>query len=343
MKKIENKRLIIIFVAILTAAFIGIFAFDGISEAINDRREAKYRDEAAPILLEMSELEKQRYEMINEYMGSAPCGANTSIVFLDMNVRIYEQLYPLFTEREHLTAILAISPEQMPGDEGKITKEQLHELISAGWTVAIFWEGIDTDDGIDTGALGEYLTEMRDALATLDLPMADTLIFDKFTYSDVYDAVLSEYGVRFATHYGDGSYQLIDKETEGDVMHPGIVGWNTDGYGNAFLIKVEKEKGIASFAVEFESGGDLGSYLDLERKDYMDAFERMLDAIEKNADRGDVSCIGFREAYINRAAYVDAWTVMMDVIGDDLATIAARVVELEKAILEIMEIMEKYE
>ena len=235
-------------------------------------------------------------------------------------------------------------------DEGKITKEQLHELISAGWTVAIFWEGIDTDDGIDTGALGEYLTEMRDALATLDLPMADTLIFDKFTYSDVYDAVLSEYGVRFATHYGDGSYQLIDKETEGDVMHPGIVGWNTDGYGNAFLIKVEKEKGVASFAVEFESGGDLGSYLDLERKDYMDAFERMLDAIEKNADRGDVSCIGFREAYINRAAYVDAWTVMMDVIGDDLATIAARVVDLEKEILEIvekyeaiLEIMKKYE
>ena len=340
MRKIESKRIVILLVAILTAAFVGIFAFVGISNLIADARETAYRDETAPILLEMSELEKRRYEMINEYMGSAPCGANTSIIFLDMNVRVYEQVYPLFEEREHLTAILAISPEQMPGDEGKITKEQLHELISHGWTVAIFWEGIDTDDGIDTAALADYLTEMGAALAELDLPMADTLIFDKFTYSDEYDTVLAQHGVRFATHYGDGAYQLIDKETKGEVMHPGVVGWNANGYGNAFLIKVEKEKGISSFAVEFESGGDLGSFLDLDRKDYMDAFERMLDAIEENADRGDVSCIGFKQAYINRAAYVDAWTVMMDVIGDDLAAIAARVVELEQAILQIME---KYE
>ncbi len=336
----EKKRVIIIIIAVMTAAVIGIFAWVGISKLIGERKEVAYRDETAPILLEMSELEKQRYDMINEYMGNAPCGANTSIVFLDMNVRLYEQLYPLIAEREHLSAILAIRPEQMPGDEGKITKAQLHELINAGWGVAIFWEGVDVDEGVSLESLDAYLAQMQSALAALELPMTDTVIFDRFTYAADYDTVLTKYGVRFATHYGDGAFPLIDKQTTGAVMHPGIVGWNTNGYGNMFLISVEKEKGVASFAIEFESGGDLGSYLDLDRNDYMDAFGRMLDAIEKNAANGDVSCIGFAEAYLNRVGYVDAWTRMMDVIGRDLEVIATRISVLED---EILEVMKKYE
>ena len=340
MRKIETKHVIITILIIMAVAFVGIFAWVGISDVVREKRETAYRDETAPILFEMNSLERRRYEMINQYMGTAPCGANTSIVFMDMNVRVYEQIFPLFQDRECLTAILAISPEQMPGEEGKITKSQLHELIAAGWTFAVFWEGVDTDDGVDLERLDNYLVQMKEELEKLDLPMTDTVIFDKFTYSEEYDAVLKKHGVLFATHYGDGSYQLIDKETGVDVMHPGIVGWNTNGYGNAFLISVDKEKGIAAFAVEFEAGGDRGSFLDLDRHDYMDAFERMLDKIEEYADRGDVTCIGFKQAYINRVAYVDAWNVMMEIIGDDLATIAARVVELEG---EILKIMEKYE
>ena len=340
MKRIEAKHIIIAVIVLLSLAFVGIFATVGIVKAIDEKRESAYRDETAPILLEMNQLEKARNDMINEYMGSAPCGANTPIVFLDMNARIYSQLYPIVSERNNIFPILAISPNQMPGTDGKITKSELHELLAAGWTVALFWEGVSTDEVVNLDALDSYLSEMKEALASLGLPMSDTLIFDKFTYSDEYDTVLERHGVRFATHYGDGSYQLIDKEAEGAVMHPGIVGWNANGYGNAFLIKVEKEKGNAAFGVEFESGGDLGSYLDLDRHDYMSAFGRMLDAINENAERGDVSSIGFKDAYLNYSAYLNAWNVMMDVIGDDLAQIAARVEQLEA---DILEIMKKYE
>ena len=335
-----KKRLVIILISVMAAAVIGIFAYVGIMNAVNEGRDVKYRDEAAPIILEMSELEKQRYGMINEYMGEAPCGANTSIVFLDMNARLYEQVYPLVAEREHLSAILALRPEQMPGGEGKITAEQLHELIGAGWSIAIFWEGVPVSEGVDTAALSDYLSRMKDELLSLGLELPDTVIFDRATYSVEYDSVLSDYGVKFASHFGDGAFPLIDKQTEGEIMRPGVVGWNTNGYGNQFLISVEKEKGIAAFAIEFESGGDLGSYLDLDRTDYMDAFGRMLDAIEENAANGDVSCTSFAEAYFNRVGYVDAWTRMMDVIGDDLAAIADRISVLED---EVLEIMKKYE
>ncbi len=340
MIKAERKRTVAIIIAVMTACVVGIFAYVGIVKAIAEKREVLYRDETAPILLEMSELEKTRYDMINEYMGAAPCGANASIVFLDMNVRLYEQIYPLIAEREHLSAMLAISPEQMPGGEGKITREQLHELVGAGWDVAIFWEGMTVEEGVSLDALDSYLSDMGDVLSELGLPMTDTVIFDKFTYTSEYDSVLTKHGVRFATHYGDGAFPLIDKQTTGAVMHPGIVGWNTDGYGNMFLISIEKEKGIAAFAIEFEAGGDLGSFLDLDRNDYMDAFGRMLDAIEKNAADGDVSCTDFATAYDNRVGYVDAWTRMMDVIGDELEAIAVRVSELED---EILAVMKKYE
>lgn len=340
MERIERKHIVTVALAVMTAVVIGIFAWVGISKLVGDRREVAYRDETAPILLEMSELEKQRLDMINEYMGAAPCGANTSIVFLDMNARLYDEVFPLFADKPHLSAMLALSPEQMPGDEGKITEEQLHEIVDAGWDVVLLWEGVDANTGVDCEALDEYLTYMSVRLEALEIPFTDTLVFEKFTYSVEYDSVLKKHGIKFATHYGDGAFTLIDKQTTGDVMHPGVVGWNTNGYGNLFLISVEKEKGVSSFAIEFESGGDLGSFLDLDRQDYMDAFCRMLDAIEKNAERGDVSCTNFAEAYDNRAGYVDAWTRMMDVIGDELEVIAVRVSELEDRILEIMK---KYE
>jgi hypothetical protein len=72
----------------------------------------------------------------------------------------------------------------------------------------------------------------------------------------------------------------------------------------------------------------------------MAAFERMLDEIEKSAESGNSSCLAFSEAYQNRIAYVYAWDNMMNVIGDQITAIEARIEEIK---LEIIEIMKKYE
>ncbi|MBR5449058.1 MAG: hypothetical protein IKV43_03630, partial [Clostridia bacterium] len=131
----------------------------------------------------------------------------------------------------------------------------------------------------------------------------------------------------------------IEAEGTGKILHPGMIGWNENGYGRNFLVKIETETGVAAFAIDFDDKGGRGNFLNLDAGDYMSAFVRMLDEIEESAADGNSSCLSFAEAYENRIGYVEAWNNMMDVIGEQIRAIEARVEEIK---LEIIEIMKKY-
>lgn len=341
----KTKKIVVIAVIVMAVALIGIFVGQWIVKEQRTRLENEFRDEVAPLESEQSDLELQKFALIDQYMAEAPCGANTSIIILNMSERVYTDIYPLIEHetRTHLSAILAISDKHMPGEEGKITQEQLDEMLAAGWSYAVYWAGTEKVDEVDTVILDDYLAMMSDKLSTLGLTMPDTVIFNDDVYSNDYDTVLEKYGVKFAVHAGKSAYPLVDKEIdadgEGKILHPGMVGWNENGYGRNFLVKIETETGVAAFAIDFDKEGKHGNYLNLEAGDYMAAFARMLDEIEESAATGSSTCLSFAEAYQNRIGYVNAWDNMVHFIGEQLDAIDARIEEIR---LEIIEIMKKY-
>ena len=337
---------IVIAVAIAMAVVLAVVFVARYITAIRlERLETEFRDEVAPLESERSNLEISKHSLMEQYMAEAPCGANTSIIILNMGERVYTDIYPLIEneQRTHLSAILAISEKQMPGTEGKITQQQLDELLAAGWTHAIYWEGPEEVDKVETDTLDAYLLAMQGSLAALGLAMPDTVVFGEDVYCDEYDTVLTRYGVKFAVHCGDSAYELVDKEIDaegtGKILHPGMVGWNENGYGRNFLVKIETETGVAAFAIDFDDNGGRGNYINLDAGDYMAAFERMLDEIEDSAADGSSTCLSFEEAYHNRIGYVNAWDNMVHFIGEQLDAIGARIEEIR---LEIIEIMKKY-
>ena len=339
------KWIVPVAVIVMAAVLIGAFAVSRITAGRLERLELEFRDEVAPLESERSELEISKYSLIDQYMAEAPCGANTSIVILNMSERVYTDIYPLIEceQRTHLSAILAISEKHMPGEEGNITGEQLDELLAAGWTHAIYWEGPEEVDNVDADGLDTYLAAMTERLAPLGLVMPDTVIFGPDVYSDDYDEVLTKYGVKFAVHCGNSAYEVIDKDIDaegtGKILHPGMIGWNENGYGRNFRVKIETETGVAAFAIDFDDQGERGNYLNLDAGDYMAAFERMLDEIEDSATDGSSTCLSFAEAYRNRIGYVTAWDNMVYTIGEQLDAIDARIEQIR---LEIIEIMKKY-
>lgn len=342
----RTKNIIIVAVIVMAAMLIGIFVGQWIVKQSRTRLENEFRDEISPLESEQSDLQLRKFRLIDQYMAEAPYGANIAIIILDMSERVYTDIYPLVEHetRTHLSAILAISDEHMPGEEGQITQQQLDEMLAAGWSYAVYWAGTEKVDEVDADGFDAYLAMMADKLSALGLTMPDTVIFNNDVYSDGYDAVLEKYGVGFAVHAGKSAYPLVDKEIdaegEGKILHPGMIGWNESGYGRNFLVKIETETGVAAFAIDFDKDGERGNYLNLDAGDYMAAFERMLDEIEESAEGGNSSCLAFSEAYQNRIAYVYAWDNMMNVIGDQIAAIEARIEEIK---LEIIEIMKKYE
>ena len=335
MNKLKPTRdvVIILVIVALLVAVVAVVAYYGVSKLLVDKKEQRYRDEINPYILMRAELRDELFAIEEEYMMGVACGANATVVFVDLYAELYDIIFKeKYEGKEYVYGTVCFSEDELPNLEGRITSNQLDEMLAAGWSTSIYWDG--------STELRTYLTDLKANLSLLGYEMPNSLFFEVFTYSHEYDEVLVEFGIKYAIQHGEIGDEIIDTSTEGEIFHPGVVGWNAYEQQKNYLRAIYSTKGCGSYSVSL--GGSLNSdaFLDLEDGDVLDAFGRMLDYLDENAMNEYVTCLGYDRAWENRREYVAAVNAMDAAIGDRRQQIFAQIDEIEKQMLEIRK---KYE
>jgi len=340
MNKIKPTRDIIIFALILSliVGVVGVVGYYAIKTHLVDRREQAYRDEINPYILKRANLRDELFEIEEEYMTDVPCGANATVVFVDMHAELYDLIFKeYYADKDYVFGTVCFSDGELPGLEGKITVHELDEMLAAGWSTSIYWDG---GEGGGADELRAYLLEMRAIITALGYEVPSSVFFEVFTYSPEYDGLLAELGFTYAVQHGEVGNEIIDTAVDGELFHPGVVGWNAYLQQKNYLRAIYSSKGCGSYSVSLGECLNSDAFLDLEDQDYLDAFGRMLAYLDENAMNEYVTCLGYDAAWKNRREYVAAVNAMDAAIGDRREKIFAEIDEIERIMLEIRK---KYE
>ena len=332
----DRKALTIALTCLAALALIAILVFSWIRERQKIASQREYEAIVAT-------LEKERADLLMEYStfegdvyASLGCAASLSLVFNGVDRALYDDIFPIVEYCEGsdgaFDGIICLSPDDMPGMEGKITPEELSELIDAGWTVAVCWYG-DED-------LGEYIASMKLSFASLGIPEFDTVLFWGMTYDASYDNVLMTHGVDYALQ-SNSRYPVIEQRTEGDtLLIPGYVGWNNpDDKGAKYVYEYLCAKGgVSAFVINFPDSNETGYRLDgtidyiPERKD---GFTRLVRDNLLPRYLEDKLIVGdFDSAFRMRESYNEAALAVASTIEAKKAELLRKIAEVDEKIIE---------
>ena len=204
---------------VLTVVLAGVLGFFLWNEYRGEQeRQAQYEArerELRPLTVQYNDLQKQLTNLEELYKAKKEGIGTTSVIFVDMDERIYTDCYPVMKEKGY-TGILAVSDTMFPGIEGCMSMEHFQELIQAGWTICLNW---NAEQPIES-----WLPSVTENLAAIGMESGNIMYFPNGTYTQEYDAVLLEYGFTVAVHHGEEGRSMILSGDEDGVWHPGAVG-----------------------------------------------------------------------------------------------------------------------
>lgn len=199
-----------------------------------DRLEEKYA-ESMPLRSQRLELEQRLQQVEREYQVKINGKGTLSMLCMDLSEDIYTVIYPQMREYGYI-GMLAVSKEAFPGAEGCMEKEQVEELLDAGWCLCLYWNG--------ETALEEWLTEMRQSLEDLTLAWPEQIYFERETYQTEYDSLLAERGVKVVVHHQESGLPALATQTEEGIWHIGAWGWNQTNARKSMEQAVEEGAGL---------------------------------------------------------------------------------------------------
>ena len=127
MKQTTKIRLLILI--LLMAGALGLLLWRDVAEQRRQRTESAQREEQLrPLRVEKTQLEQELEDLENEYNLMATGAGTVTVLFTDLDERIYTDIYPTMKEYG-FAGMLAISSDYLPDGEGRMTSEQIRELL----------------------------------------------------------------------------------------------------------------------------------------------------------------------------------------------------------------------
>ena len=274
-------------------------------ERLQAKRLAELNEEAEPLERERENLWRELSSLQRDAEREPLPPAAEQLLVTELDEDLYTRLYPLMRDRD-LHGILALSREQLPGQEGKISFEEFNELLEKGWTLCLSFPGGDFDDWYDA---------MSDWLEDLSLPRPEAVYFPEWDPTLV--DKLRTYGFTIAIQQeseqiqleGDEEAALIlyvrpwnDEDDEGAARILYARPWNDEGdegevrilYARpwnyedvvSFVDNLAAKGGTAVFTVSFSEGPDAFDET---------GFVNMLDYVGKYIQRGRYYFTDFAE------------------------------------------------
>ena len=214
-----------------------------------------------------------------------------SFVFTSLDEAMYTSAHPVMAETDHdLLGVMALSPTELPGLEGKVTADQFGTLKMLGWGLAIYWDG--------TGDLAEYIEYMRDEiLPGYELELPKTIIFKEGVYKIEYDEVIVQYGIVNAIHHNEDPSLPVRETTEPTgVWHPGCVGWKAGMSATLLKRQIEAEGGYGFLEINFDNSleNTAYSYFEVEGEkinERYESFRKMVSLFKDSMRNGSIEVL----------------------------------------------------
>ena len=272
----------------------------------------------------LSELDRLGPDMIKK-LGNT---SYMSFIFTGLDAAIYTSAHPIMAEGDNdLVGILAFSPEELPGLDGKITRKHFDTLMLLDWGTAIYWNG--------EGDLDEYLTTMKGLLDGLQINFPETIYFKAKTYSPDYDETVLAHGIKNVIHAGDGGLSIRVDGEPGDVWKVGYVGWQAGMSATLLKRSVESEGGYAFLAINFVANEENSaySYFVLEGEDEnkrIDSFRKMVNLFKTSIRSGSIEVLSTEAVRAKVTKYYSERTVIELEYDQRRKDINAELAEIER-------------
>lgn len=250
------QRILIILVAVLLIAAIVVGSVSMVLDRVRVNEMERRAALADPYEIERTRLERELSVFDTVLAQPIPGGATLTVAILGADISAYTNIKAAIDEvnetmqrdadlidgviddtpedsseeeeseesesnAPHLiTATVCLSPDELPDLPGKMTTEQLSELLSLGWKTAIRIKADDVPN------LDEYLTAMEAEYASRGIAWCDTVCFDKFVYKTELDPVLKAHSISNIIDTVDEGEDLISQDLESDLWRVKADGWS---------------------------------------------------------------------------------------------------------------------
>ena len=297
-------------ILLVFCAVVGVIAYSSFLIAKEMERKEAYESEIEELIIQRADLNQQythAEDTVKERYEDIP-NSNITLLFLGIESEIYTEVYPFIAEKSSVVkGTLCLTAQAMPGDEGCITLLQLDEMLNNGWSLALLFDGSGQEE------LGAFLSQVRQRLASLDMETPDTLAFKPGSYSPSLDDFIIQEGFRHAIHNAEEQTPRIDKTVDGELFHPGAVGWRADKMQRNFMAELMQFGGCACFSIDL-SGDKAESNLDMQNDSLVASFSSMIEAIDGWVEDGYCTAkdVGFglnsRKVYLGIFEIIDRET-----------------------------------
>ena len=253
-----------------------------------------------------------------------------SFLFTTLDSALYTSAHPVMAEGStDLIGIMGLSPNEIPGMEGKITVKEYETLIFLKWGTAIYWNG--------EGDLDAYLTEMEILLDEHGIDFPESVAFKNGKYMSEYDTVLEAHGIKNAIHNGETGLSIREDKRPDGIWHPGIVGWKAGMSATLLKRSVEVEGGYALLEINFiaDSENSAYSYFELVGEDAntrLDSFRKMITLFKTSVNSKNIEILTIEQTRAKVEKYYSERTVIEAENAAKREELNAQIAELERQI-----------
>ncbi len=272
----ENKWLIILALVLLAAALLITLLGVELQDRTEKEKRSDILERAAPLEQERDALVARRDRMQRDYYDAVRAPATEQMLFLELDPLLYEEAFPAMRERE-LSGVLGLSPQELPGKEGKITMAQFHEMLTAGWDLCLVCQESDF------AAWDRDMTELLNREG-IDKPTA--VYFPENAFHVSMEEEVLQAGYTVVVHHGEDRLDVLSGELSDLLWLMGAHPWNYSGV-KAEISELARRRGAHCFTVRFSPG----------REEYStESFAKMLDYLDPFLKDGSLRVTGFQAA-----------------------------------------------
>ena len=303
--------------------------------------DAEYEEKLSVLLHDNQRLNNEKEKILLSIEKEFAVPSYMSLLFVDLDPAIYTEAFPIMSKQSvddvAIVGVLALSEDELPGLDGKLTLSEYNALTDAGWGSALYWNG--------EKELDSFITDMELLLDGIGIDLPDSVVFAYGTYSSECDATLLSHGIGNAVHSGEENLTYVEGSDPDGVWHPGRIGWRCIGSStnSSTQLKndVEANGGYALFELGFDNSAEkyetsffpvAGNEQDADR---VDKFRKMIASFKQSVIKGRIAVdtVGnvrevFDSCYEARARAEEESQLRLLQIEQELEDIRHRMTEL---------------
>lgn len=278
-------------IPLVTVVLIICLMFFLLSEYSNDANQSRIYQEwdymRQPVSERLEKLKGQLAALEKEYQDGQLPKAVAQVLFTELDERVYDEAFPFLDEYGY-TATLSLSPTELPGLEGCMTEEQFAELVDAGWSVCVRYDGTSVND---------WWKALEPELEERGLTVPEAVYFPFGTYQSDMDRSLEQIGFKVVvSKVGEAESPIVLENAEG-LWHLRAMGFmNADA--KVRLNEAVEQKGNIVYCVGFTEEDEMFQTT---------AFSPMLNYFDQHRANGGLIVLNTDEAreHFNGGVTVD--------------------------------------